>query len=268
MKKPPKSSNISRTMSYRFLHMFFVSIFLCCGLYSYGQGKVTRPVRQQTSTNIPKKSIPKATISEPDGYINSHGYVDLGLPSGTKWGTCNIGASSPEGYGNYFAWGESAIKDSYNEQKSYTFGIDYINLEGQNIVSAEGILEPHNDAARLQWGIPWRMPTTENFEELIENCKWEEVVFNTKRGWIVQGKNGKSIFLPNTGYRHNRCHTGGKEDSPCYSGSYGYYWTATVCKEDSECSYLYKLDFKRKNKFLTFGRDGGATVRGIISIGE
>ncbi len=252
-------------MNYKNCQFLIIIISLCYSFNAFCQGKVTRPTQQQSQTSKYRKSTHKVKFSEPDGYINGHGYVDLGLPSGTKWGTCNLGSLEPNDCGNYYAWGEIAVKDSYNEQNSFTFGINYTNLEEKNIISAEGLLTPRNDAARLLWGNPWRMPTKYNYDELIENCKWEAVILNTQRGWRVQGKNGKSIFFPDTGYRHDLCHTGEREDDPCYS-IYGYYWTATVCKEDSECSYLYKLGFEKR--ILTFGRDGGAVIRAIISMGE
>lgn len=103
-----------KTISFRFLSLFFVIVFVECGLNSYGQGKVSRPTQQQSQSSKPKKSNPKVTVSKPDGYINGYGYVDLGLPRGTKWATCNIGAKSPEEAGDYFAWGETTTKPVYS----------------------------------------------------------------------------------------------------------------------------------------------------------
>ena len=92
-----------------------------------------------------------------NGQINGHDFVDLGLPSGLKWATCNVGASSPSEYGNYYAWGEVEPKESYTQENCLTWGQEIGDISGN----------PQYDAARANWGGTWRMPTKSEFEELI-----------------------------------------------------------------------------------------------------
>lgn len=118
---------------------------------------------------------------------NGHGYVDMGLPSGILWATCNVGADTPEGFGDYLAWGETATKDIY-DWKSYRYGnfrYDRYELNKyctdsccglDGFVDELSVLEPGDDAARACWGGDWRIPTIE---------EWEELFQNTTGGWMV-----------------------------------------------------------------------------------
>lgn len=125
-------------------------------------------------------------ISEPIGSLTGHGYVDLGLPSGTLWATCNIGADDPNDVGDYFAYGELWAKDKYFDSNySYQF--------------KSNILSPSDDAATIHWGEDWYMPTKEDFEELYSRCTWEWTSHYFKKGYKITGPNGNSIFLPTTG---------------------------------------------------------------------
>lgn len=206
-------------MNSSILRCLLLVIFLCCSLFGYGQGKVIRPTNQQSRTSIHKTSR-NVTISEPDGYINGHGYVDLGLPSGLKWATCNLGASTPSDYGNYYAWGETSTKSSFNENNSLTFGKTTSELESSGIINSEGNLTMTHDASRINWGSTWRMPTKENYEELINNCKWTRTIVNGKRGYLLVGPNKKTIFLPEAGYKIDERHNN--------AGMAGYIWCATA----------------------------------------
>lgn len=124
--------------------------------------------------------------------INGHKFVDLGLPSGLKWATCNVGADLPEEYGDYYAWGEVKTKSSYTEENSVTYRKPLSNISGN----------PTYDVARKKWGSSWRMPTDDEFRELLGECKWQETRQGGKNGYEVIGSNGNSIFLPAAG---NRC---------------------------------------------------------------
>ena len=123
-----------------------------------------------------------------------HESVDLGLPSGSLWATCNIGANSPEKCGDYFAWGEIKPKDEYSGENSLT--------HNKNIATSKNRLwnisgNPKYDASTANWGEEWRMPTKDEMLELITACKLEEdAVLNGKQGLKVIGTNGNSIFLP------------------------------------------------------------------------
>lgn len=123
---------------------------------------------------------------EVEGTIAGHGFVDLQLPSGTKWATCNIGASRPEEYGNYYAWGEARTKSDYSTHNSTTYNSD------PHVVGFE-----YHDAAKTNWGGSWRMPTPEQFEELKSCCEWTWTSLNGVNGYKVSNRrNGQSIFLP------------------------------------------------------------------------
>ena len=152
------------------------------------------------------------------GIINGHEYVDLGLS--VKWATCNVGASKPEEYGNYYAWGETSTKSSYTTDNSKTMG-ETMNDIGGN---------PTYDVARKQWGSTWRLPTKAEFEELLSNCTWTWTKQNGIKGCkVTSKKNGNSIFLPAAGWR------GG---TSLYSqGTGGDYWSSTPDEGFSDSAY-------------------------------
>ena len=148
-------------------------------------------------------------------------YVDLGLPSGLKWAKCNLGASKPSDYGDYYAWGETAPKADYtwatykwmqagqSDWKyitKYTFADGHTkciwydssgNFIGDNLTT----LRPADDAATQQLGSPWRMPTVDEQEELITKCTWTWTTQDGVNGYQVDGPNGNAIFLPAAGLR-------------------------------------------------------------------
>ena len=155
-------------------------------------------------------------------------YVDLGLPSGTLWATCNVGAASPEAYGYYYAWGEKQPKEEYT-WKNYKFRVKGDN--GANVVFSKyniqdrhgnidnkTVLDLSDDVAHVIWGSAWRMPTPEEMIELEENCTWTWVKQKGKQGYKVTGKNGKSIFLPAAGAQLGKRLKDG--------GIKGAYWTS------------------------------------------
>ena len=160
---------------------------------------------------------------EGKGIINGHEYVDLGLPSGTLWATCNVGANQPYEKGNYYAWGETSTKITYS-MDNYKF------CQGSRITKYTksdrlNILKASDDAASVNWGGAWHMPTKENFEELWRNCKWEEYWMDAPQrelgvpGNMVTGPNGNSIFMPTAGVLDEHGRSSGKND--------GHYWTRT-----------------------------------------
>ena len=139
---------------------------------------------------------------------NGHEFVDLGLPSGALWATMNIGATSPEKIGNKYAWGETSTKSTYN-WKTYKFCTFYTNsslyyMNKYSRRSGQGdwktVLELVDDAARVNWGGQWKMPTSGNFEELCEKCTWTLTTLNGTNVYKVTGPNGHSIYLPATTY--------------------------------------------------------------------
>ncbi len=162
--------------------------------------------------------------------------VDLGLS--VKWASCNVGAKVPEGYGGYYAWGETEEKGDYSwSTYKYCDGIEntltkYCTNSYYGTVDNKTTLEPCDDVATVEWGKMWRMPTLAEQDELRNNCTWEWTTLNGVNGWRVTGPSGNSIFLPAAGFRS------GSEVS--FQGTYGLYWLSTLSSGDSNnASYLY-----------------------------
>lgn len=153
---------------------------------------------------------------------NNHDYVDLGLPSGTLWATCNVGANSPEEYGDHYAWGETESKDYYNwSSYKFKFTDGGKTFTKYNCTDSKTTLDPEDDAAAVNWGGKWRMPTDDEWTELRENCAWTWATLNGVNGYEVTSKtNGNSIFLPAAGYRGYA--------SLNRAGDYGGYWSSSL----------------------------------------
>ena len=160
------------------------------------------------------------------GTINGYEYVNLGLS--VKWATCNVGATSPEDYGDYYAWGETTTKSSYNEGNSSTYGKSMGSIAGNSTY----------DVARAKWGGSWRMPTEGEYQELIDRCTWTWTTYEGVNGYKVTGPNGNSIFLPAAGRR------GGSSLDD--EGSGGNYWSATP--KESGTGGAYFLGFYEDNR--------------------
>lgn len=155
--------------------------------------------------------------------------VDLDLPSGLKWASCNIGATVPEGCGNYYAWGEIAPKVDYswatykyangdkNKLTKYCYDVQCGN---EGFIDNKKVLDLEDDAARVNWGGKWRMPTNAEWAELRAMCTWTWTTQNGVNGYLVTSKtNGNFIFLPATG----------RYESYLYDGdSLGFYWSSSL----------------------------------------
>lgn len=176
--------------------------------------------------------------------------IDLGLPSGTKWACCNVGASAPEGYGDYYSWGETETKSSYatSDYKYYNSSTGYTSL-ASNIAGTEF------DVASTLWGNNWKMPTSTQCEELVNNTESEWVTIKGINGRIFTGSNGSSIFLPVTGHMWYDGLTGMTE---------GDYWSATQ-GTGNLASRAFSLSFYdteiRKGYYIL--RDMGLPVRPV-----
>lgn len=137
--------------------------------------------------------------TETSGMENGHEWVDLGLS--VKWATCNVGAIQPEEFGDYFAWGEVEPKEDYAWNT-------YKHSEGSNLIKYTGsdktVLDPEDDAATVNWGGEWRIPTIAELDELKNNCTWDWTTQNGVNGYKVTGTNGNSIFLPVTGFMYGK----------------------------------------------------------------
>ena len=175
-----------------------------------------------------------------------HEWVDLGLPSGLKWATCNVGASSPGDYGNYYAWGEIVSIDEGNVSDGRLYGKSTVDISGNSTY----------DAARVNWGGDWRMPTDEEFQELIDNCNWTWTTQNGHNGCkVTSKKNGQSIFLPAAGWRYGAGGYG--------VGSLGVYWSSTPY--ESHTYGAYELSFSEDYHYVDwYGRFYGRSVRPVL----
>ena len=199
--------------------------------------------------------------------IDGHAYVDLGLTSGTLWATTNVGADSPEEYGDYFAWGETTPQSdnaytwvsykwcngTHNKITKYCTNSSYGN---DGFTDGKAVLDANDDAARANWGGDWRMPTRAEFEELIDNTRREWTKQNNVAGYKFTSKtNGNSIFLPAAGYR--------SYSVILEKGSYGYYWSSSL--DESYPDHAWSLSFNDGWERANYGyyRYFGQSVRPV-----
>ena len=192
------------------------------------------------------------------------GYVDLGLPSGTLWATCNVGANAPEEYGDYFAWGETQTKSIY-DWSTYQYGNDEIRLIKYCSESGFGyngftdtltVLLPEDDAATANWGSGWCMPTKAQWEELYQNTTNMWTTQNGVNGCLFTSANGASLFLPAAGYRW--------PDELYYAGSLGYYWSSSLDTSSPFSAWHFHTSSDWYYMISSF-RSGGQSVRAVRS---
>ncbi len=242
-----------------------LALVLACSTKVFAQEKIlvkpTKPQKQTTTTTTTKPNetnsnsqtntnsqtssssttitpAPKPTT----GTINGHEWVDLGLS--VKWATCNVGASSPSDYGNYYAWGETTTKSDYSIYNSVTYG--------KSMGSIASNLQ--YDAARANWGSTWRLPTASEIDELVDKCTWTWTSQGGHNGYKVKGLNGNSIFLPAAGFRY--------ETSLYRAGERGSYWSATP--EDKTYGAYALLFFSGNRIGNWFDRSYGLSVRPVL----
>lgn len=181
---------------------------------------ITKGVRKQVKAMMENIDV--------NGFFNGHEYVDLGLPSGTLWATCNVGADAPEDYGSYFAWGETQPKRFY-DWSSYKYSMDNDKLTKYCSFSDYGYngftdnlttLQASDDAATVNWGNGWRMPTWEEWQELFDNTTYIWTTQNGVDGQLFTASNGNGLFIPAAGIRD--------DGSSEFTGSYGIYWLSSL----------------------------------------
>lgn len=181
-----------------------------------------------TYTEMAKEKIKTLEAEERRAKYNGHDYVDLGLPSGLKWATCNVGATSPSEYGNYYEWGETKTNTFYKASYCKTYGKQIENISGN----------PIYDVARSNWGGTWRIPTADEFRELIDHCTWSLATQGGRKGCKIIGPNGNSIFLPFAG----SCSGLFDEDASIkFQGITGRYWTSTNYESGENDAYLLSV---------------------------
>ena len=208
--------------------------------------------------------MPEVTVTGGGEGGDEHAYVDLGLPSGLLWATCNVGANAPEEYGDYFAWGETTPKDTYDwSNYQYCMGTNntltkYCNRSnwGYNgFTDNLTTLEPSDDAATANWGDGWRMPTKAEFQELYNNTTVIWTQQNGVNGRLFTAANGNSLFLPAAGYRY--------DSSLDSAGSRGIYWSSSLYSSPNRAWDFY---FSSGNyDVYDNGRVCGYTVRPVRS---
>ena len=207
-------------------------------------------------------SITFSEVENPDPNTGNHEYVDLGLS--VKWATCNVGATKPEEYGDYFAWGETEPKSTYDWgtykwcNGSYTTLTKYNHSSSYGTVDNKTTLDLSDDAARANWGGSWRMPTKAEQDELRNNCTWTWTTQNGVYGYKVTSKKSgytnKSIFLPAAGCRYDSSLSG--------AGSCGFYWSSSL--STGYPNVAYNLDFVSSNVgWRDLSRSYGRSVRPV-----
>lgn len=192
-----------------------------------------------------------------------HAYIDLGLPSGLLWATCNVGAETPEDYGEYFAWGETTPKSTYTwSNYQYCHG-NYYSITKYCDNSSNGYngftdnlttLLPEDDAATANWGDNWRMPTKEEWDELYNNTTVTWTTQNGVNGCLITASNGNSLFLPATGCRYY-----GTLFSP---GSEGHYWSSSLQSGRSDYAWYFYLDSGDYCTYVEY-RNYGKVIRPV-----
>ena len=236
-----RSASLNESCPYLAGNVSFSSSDVVRNIYSRCCGLSVRPVYVE----------PKET----------HEYVDLGLPSGTKWATCNVGASAPEDYGDYYAWGETETKSTYDWSTykwckgSYDTMTKYCAISSFGTVDNKTVLEPEDDVAHVKWGGNWRMPTDAELTELRENCTWTWTTQNGKNGYkVTSNKNGNSIFLPAGGSRNG--------SSLNNAGTYSYYWSAS--RSESSPDNAWGVSFRSSSVYRGhYNRYYGRSVRPV-----
>ena len=203
-----------------------------------------------------------------NGTYKGHDYIDLGLPSGTMWATCNVGAENPEDYGDYFAWGETQPKIIYSESNyKYSHGCcnQLTKYCSQSDFGHNGFtdklttLESSDDAAAVNWGEGWSTPTNKQWVELLTKCSHSWTTRNGVKGCLFTGRNGNTIFLPAASSRSD-------EDSRSV-GDDGSYWSSSLNKGFPEYAKGFKfiISFDDCDLYDDLGRCSGRSVRPVCS---
>lgn len=202
----------------KILYIVLLMIVPVLAMAQASGGQIKRNAPNQDRT--PVKKVTNAIGYGYTGKENGHEYVDLGLS--VKWATCNVGAKTPSGWGDYYAWGEIQTKSDYSWATYFdakdSSGKDFYTyfLGGLKSISPTS----GHDVAREKWGGLWRMPTKDELNELLSKCKWVHTKLNKVEGYKITGPSGKSIFLPFAGSYI--------EKTLDQQGSFGVYWSSSM----------------------------------------
>ena len=232
--------------------------------YPRGDANLDGTVNISDVTSLINYLLTGSWSDEPVLPPDTHEWVDLGLPSGTLWATCNLGANAPEDYGDYFAWGETVPKDFFADWGTYKWchgsnttmtkycTDSYYGYNG--FVDNKTELDPEDDAAYVNWGPMWRMPTKEQQDELWEKCTWTWTMQNGVNGALVSGPNGNTLFLPAAGSRWLTLDHG---------GSSGRYWSRTLSPYHDYYAWDLSFDSESWGGCGTCSRNAGLPVRAV-----
>ena len=248
------------------IQLLLLSLLLALSMNGYAQQALYGDVNGDNEVNIADVNAVIGVILNGQPIVDDHDWVDLGLPSGTIWATRNVGANSPEDYGNYFAWGETEPKDYYSMDTYKWFRSDnyspyysgytkyctdsYLGYNGFTDGKTE--LDPSDDAACAHYP-GGRMPSLEQIQELANSCTWQWTQRNGVNGQLGTGPNGNTIFLPAAGDRW--------VGSLYFAGTGGYYWSRTFYPDGSD--FAYGLFFDSGDVYRYDFRYYGHTVRAV-----
>ena len=186
--------------------------------------------------------------------------IDLGLPSGTKWAACNLGANTPTESGEFFAWGDTSSKSNYIGRTCETYDLDIYTLKMEDYVNRYNILHTDYDAAAQILGENWSLPSGEQAQELIDNCiwKWVENYDNTQvNGMLGVSKINKAvIFFPAAGYRQGK-------NNLLLNGQNGGYWTSSPNMTTPNRAWSIAFDANIINVFNHGLRYNGYSIRPV-----
>ena len=211
---------------------------------------------QKMLVKLTDKQYAEYDVSQVELVTFVDGYVDLGLPSGTLWATCNVGASSPEDFGEHFAWGETQPKQRY-AWDTYFDTEDGKTFNKYNNDGGLTELQSEDDAATANFGEGWRIPSKAQIEELA-NSSYTTTVWTTQNGvngLRVTGKNGNSIFLPAAGFCNGIGVTSG--------GSMGFYCTSSLNTNNSNTAEIMHFISSGFNNLFS-GRQFGFSIRPVV----
>lgn len=210
--------------------------------------------RKQDGPKQRTKTPQSSQSKKPTNSFNGHEYVDLGLPSGTLWATCNIGASKSEDYGDYFAWGETHPKSVYHWSTLKYYRDDaFTKYTGKDSLK---VLQPEDDAATTNWGLGWRMPTKEEWEELVNYTNNMWTTMNGRNGRLFIASNGNRLFLPAAGGRAFELLMQDRE---------GLYLSSSLYTDTSHGAWHFAFHLVNNDKFgiITQPRFMGQSVRAV-----
>lgn len=220
--------------------IYVIVLFVCCTLNAQTVSKKCKTCGKTIALCQYRGKHPSTPSSQSNNTISNNSQkrlvpskaIDLGLTSGTKWAEWNIGSSSPEDCGYYYAWGETNVKTKYTK-------FNHKHPKGGSDKNGIINLNKQNDIATIMWGDGWSIPSSDQIYELTRECSWKKSSRNGHKGYIVTGRNGNSIFIPCAGYYERTKRIG--------LGGYGLYWSSQggeECCSSDDSGWAYVMDIQ------------------------